>query len=106
MYKYLENHILKDIINYLSSRCKYVINEQHIRKSNTDYFRGLYKGYLIAIKTLKVIIREKIRIKEYELYNHFKLLKNKYLYEYTLRREFGNGITEAFYDILNYISRK
>ena len=43
-------------------------------------------------------------IKRYELYNHLKEQKRTAMYNCKIRGGFSTGLTECFYDLMNYIS--
>ncbi len=111
MNRYLESYHLKDFLEYLNSKAIEVIKKQEqLENFEKDFYRGLYKGYLISIVTIKHILRNRLTVKIYELYNHFKFLKTKYMFyvEVNNLNETGNvskrGIKEAFYNILNYLT--
>ena len=104
MNKYLETYHIKDIINYCQSRCIKIVNEDLNNKELLPYFRGKYKGYIYMIKVCNNILKQNTNLKRHELYNHLKEQKRTTMYNCKIRGGFSTGLTECFYDLMNYIS--
>lgn len=100
---YIQQHILKDIENYSSFRCRKIIEEYNTNK--IYYYRGQYKGYIYIVKMIKSLIAHNSRLKRFELYNHIKSQKNIVLSKYHPQNDFKSGIVDSLYDIMNYISK-
>ncbi|MGA1931524.1 hypothetical protein ACH5BF_02190 [Arcobacter sp. YIC-464] len=99
--KYLEIYEIKDFQNYCRNRCTKIVKEYDNEK--LYYYRGLYKGYLYGINVCNHLIKINKKISKRDLYFHFKEQNKKPLYTYDSRKGFTRGMTNAIYDMLNYI---
>ena len=104
MNKYLETYHIKDIRSYCQNRCIKIVNENLNNKELLPYFRGKYKGYIYMIKVCNNILKQNTSLKRHELYNHLKEQKRTAMYNCKIRGGFSTGLTECFYDLMNYIS--
>lgn len=105
MNKFLETYDIKDVREYCQNRCIKIVSEHlNYKKEHLPYFRGNYKGYLYGIKICNALLKQRIIIKRYQFYNHLKLQQQRARYNCTIEGGFNRGLTNSFYDLMNYVS--